>query len=222
MPLFNNPSLSIGRTKFFQKRKIEDVQEILDQFAGGIQGVQTAANTAKLTVDAINNNVEQANKKLGVVVTQSSTVLSNIEAFDKAVGMPQDTTSDSLFSKVNMLKEIAMPPLLFPESFPEKKIHQLWVCERTLHRIEQLVTDKLPNKAENNRELQKIINDALTTECKDILKDSPNLVKGIETIHSHFKGIDVSERYTRFYEIQKLRKEIIGHLATKTEEQQSS
>ena len=109
--------------------------------------------------------------------------------------------------------------ILIPEHFPKDKILNLWVCERTLHRVEQLATDKTPEKVSNNRELSKILKDELTTECKEILENSPRLVSSIDAIHNPFSGTGVNERYERYYQIQKLRREIVEYLATKNEEE---
>ena len=197
MPLINNPSLAIGRTKHFRFLKIEGVHEILNQFAGGIQVLQAEADAAKATVDEIDASAKKAKVNVDDVAVKSSVALKDIEAIGKIASS-----------------------LLIPEHLPKDKIPDLWVCERTLHRVEQLTTDKSPDKAANNRELLKILSDDLTTACKEILKHSSYLVKSIDAIHNPFKGIDANERYTRFYEIQKLRREIVEYLATKTEEEQ--
>jgi hypothetical protein len=248
MPLFNNPSIAIGRTKLFRFRKIEGVQEVLNQFAGGIQGIQTDAGTAKATVDEIDTSAKKAIQSVEDVVVKSSTALANIEAVGKAVLSLQanadtakttvgeiDTSANN--AKVNVddvavkssvaLKDIEAigkiaSSLLIPEHFPKNRIPNLWVCERTLHRVEQLTTDKSPDKIANNRELSRILKDELTTECKEILEHSPHLVIGIDTIHNPFSGTGVNERYERFYQIQKLRREIVEYLATKTEEKQGA
>jgi len=131
------------------------------------------------------------------------------------VGKAGDGNAESLFTKVTLLKDIASVPIAWQDTFPEARLADLWECERALHRVEQLVTDKSPGKTPkaNNTELQRIREDGLVANCQEILKGT-SLLDGITEIHADFRIGDAKERYERFKKIQELRQNIFGYLAT--------
>jgi hypothetical protein len=94
----------------------------------------------------------------------------------------------------------------------------VFVCMRTLNRVEDITIDSRPGLQENNKELERIHEDSLVDACCESLKGAPALVTRVKAVHEPFPDPPEQEepqaRLARFWEIQDLRSAIIAHFAT--------
>lgn len=221
MPLFNNPNVSIGRTRLFRLRKVEGVQAVLSQFSSGIEGVldttgnaRNEAENVKNTIGSLAVNANNANTKIVDLDQQISGASSGLATLNTHVANLNELVN-ALSVRLGGIFEDAGKARSFPATLTEEQIQRLWVCERALHRVEQLVTDKDPNKPRpnNNETLEKIVKDNLTKESLAILEVT-DLKQGMLDVHDTFENGGLAERYERYLAIQDLRRRIALYLAT--------
>jgi hypothetical protein len=202
---------------------IQNLQLALSNTETLVTGINNSAGNAKKTVDSLSSGLVS----LGNEVSKTHGVVEKLyQKSEQAETIVEHTfaqSSDVLKILIRVREKLDGFRFDFPDDFPESRLDELWICERTLHRVEQLVTDEKPDepkkydgqqKRDNNEQLKHIQSDSLTTKCIEILKavSAVNLADEIVSIHEPFKHVKNSltkERYDRFIQIQRLRQKIV-------------